>query len=265
MVRYLLPGLLAAAACSGSSASPGEPRITAAADRPAGPPVILPRTESPRIAIANLDGHIRATEARLARQPRDASLRAAAIELRLERNRFFTDAGDLAAAAALAATWIELAPAEPAPHLAAARVASAQHRFTEATAHLDAAAARGAPLALVLPVRGDLAEGLHDRDGALTLRRRAATLRPSITSLGLLGAMLAEQGDHARAELTFRHALSTYRGVSPFPIAWLCLHWGQARQRAGDLAGARDLYALALDRLPEYAAATSALALVSPH
>jgi tetratricopeptide (TPR) repeat protein len=256
-------GLLAAAACSGSG-SPAEPRITAAADRPAGPPVVLPRTESPRIALANLAGRIRGVEARLHRHPADGGLRAAAIELRLERHRFLGDPADLTAAEAMARAWIALADQAPAAHLAAARVTSAQHRFTEAAAHLDRAAALGAATAQLLPLRGDLAEGAHDRAAALTLRRRAATLRPSILSLGLLAAMLAEDGDHTGAELTFRRALAAYRGVSPFPLAWLCLHWGQARQRAGDLIGARALYLQALDRLPGYTAAAAALAALQP-
>jgi tetratricopeptide (TPR) repeat protein len=95
---------------------------------------------------------------------------------------------------------------------------------------------------------------------ALPIRERENAARPDLATRTALAVLRAELGEPAAAERLFVEAQDSYRGVSPFPLAFLYLQQGLVAERAGHIAQARDLFAAALDRVPGFAAAASHLA-----
>jgi predicted Zn-dependent protease len=210
----------------------------------------LPRTESPSIAVANLDSRIAGLQERLARRF-DGSTAASAIDLLMTRARFLGAMDDYSAADELAARWLRDAPRDPAAHVAAAEVAATLHRFDEAGRLLARARELGLTRRAGLALDAALAEARGDRAAALVLReQKIASRRTDPFARGAAAALRGELGDLAASERAFRAALDEYRGTSPFAVAWLCLQWGHTRERAGDVTGARSLYRAGLARLP---------------
>jgi hypothetical protein len=65
-----------------------------------------------------------------------------------------------------------------------------------------------------------------DLDAVLTARRRIATASGRLEDLVPLGALLADLECFAEADTVYRHAFYSYRGISPFPLAWVCFQLG---------------------------------------
>jgi hypothetical protein len=244
MTRALAIAAALAGACGPPETTPGGAAAVASID--------LPRTESPSIAVKNLDSRIAGRQERLARRF-DGATAAAVIDLLMTRARLLGAMDDYAAADELAARWLREQPKDPAAHLAAAEVAATLHRFEEAGQRLARARALGLARRAGLGLDAALAESRGDKAAALVLReQKLASRRTDPFARGAAAALRGELGDMAASEREFRAALEEYRGTSPFPVAWLCLQWGHSRERAGDVEGARAVYSAGLARLPGF-------------
>lgn len=218
------------------------------------------RTTSPDIAIRDLDKRIAGLMRRMEQDPRRIELHVELIPWLLTRAQFFETFDDYDAAEHAAGTLVQARPDWPDAYLARASVFARLHRFDEATADIDKAHALGAHESASRELRAGILQARGKLDEALALRREVARLHPSLGSLGSLGGLYTELGDFAAAEQAFKDALKSYRDVSPLAIAWLLAQYGRMHEQAGELAGARAFYELALDRLPPYAEASAYLA-----
>jgi len=108
-----------------------------------------------------------------------------------------------------------------------AQFASMTHRFAEARAHVAKANLKGAmPESTVrLTLSIDQACGAH-RVAVLAARRQIAADSGRLEDTVPLGALLADLGEFAEADLVYRQALQDYRDVSPFAVAWVCFQLG---------------------------------------
>ncbi len=166
-------------------------------------------------------------------------------------------AGDVTALDRLSALADHLARLDASSRtmLVRAHVASMLHRFSDARAYLDQASRGGAPSkdAERLSLNVDQACGT-DLDSVLR-QRRASAMSGRLEDLVTLGALLADLGEFADADLTYRQALRQYRDVSPFPVAWVCFQlgvlWGELVVEP-ELARAEYWYRKAVGCLPGY-------------
>jgi tetratricopeptide (TPR) repeat protein len=217
-------------------------------------------TTSPELAIADLEGRIANALARLERTPPLTLAYAELIPLLLVRARFLGHPDDYDRAMAAASAHIEARPGSPDAYLARARVYSSIHRFADAARDIDQAHALGAPPSASRDMRATLLQATGELDQALALRRELVEIHPSVDSLGALAGLYVELGQRELAADAFSRALRAYRDVSPFTLAWLFFQWGRMYEQAGEPTGARYLYHLARERLPQYGEVTGHLA-----
>lgn len=235
-------GLLALAACR----APTESR---------------PATTDAGIALGNLDAQITALEGGLQRTGVLADdEQAALVDRLLARGRFLGRIDDYERASSLGSRFVHEAPKSPRSHLLRARTRSALHRFTDALADLE----EGERLGLrddpeLEGTRIAVLQALGRYPEAAALRARRASLSDA-ASEGIEAIGLGERGQVEAAEAGFLAATRTYRGVSPFAVAWLYHHRGTMWMRAGQLERARGLLEQAHSILPRYAAAATHLA-----
>jgi tetratricopeptide (TPR) repeat protein len=106
-------------------------------------------------------------------------------------------------------------------------VASTVHRFDDARGHLSRAALMGAPDEAIErhSLAIDQACGM-ELDAVLAARRRIASASKRLEDLVPLGAVLADLERFAEADAVYRQAFSSYDGISPFPLAWVCFQLG---------------------------------------
>jgi tetratricopeptide (TPR) repeat protein len=106
------------------------------------------------------------------------------------------------------------------------------HRFDDARGHLSRAALLGGLHEAIerQSVTIDQACGIR-LEAVLAVRRRVAATTGRLEDLVPLGAVLADLERFTEADTVYRKALSSYRDVSPFPLAWACfqlgLLWGE--------------------------------------
>lgn len=212
------------------------------------------RTTSAAITLANLNGHI---DDLRRFGVADAPAR---IELLLVRGQYFGRIADYETADALATALVAERPNDAMSLFARARVAARWHRFAAALHDLDVAAKRSPTAPGIEEARAGVLQALGQHDAALAIRRRRAAATPDVQSLGALAALHAERGDTAEATPLFRAAERAFRDVTPFPLAWLAEQQGRMWVRAGDLDRAREFYAAAYERLPQYPAVVAPLA-----
>jgi tetratricopeptide (TPR) repeat protein len=145
-----------------------------------------------------------------------------------------------------------------------AQIASTMHRFPDARCYLAEASLGGAPSADIrrLLLNVDQACGTA-LDTVLDERRRIAGKSGRLEDLVPLGALLADLGEFADADQTYRQALRGYQDVSPFPVAWVCFQlgvlWGELVPEP-QLARAEHWYRKAVVCLPCYTKARVHLA-----
>ena len=134
------------------------------------------------------------------------------------------------------------------------------HRFAQASADLDAAAAHGASPNRVDGARAAIASATGDERAALAIRTRLATARPELGTLAAEAMSLAALGRVSEAEERLVEAQAQFRDVTPLAIAALYFQAGLIEERAGRPSSARELYEAARARLPQHAQATAHLA-----
>jgi tetratricopeptide (TPR) repeat protein len=175
--------------------------------------------------------------------------------------------GDLSALARLEFLATELVQADAVSARTAliqAQVASMAHRFSEARQYLAQAENGGAASHDVqrLSRNIDQACGVN-LDKVLDVRRQVANEFNRLEDLVALGALLADLGEADEADRIYRRALTGYRDVSPFPLAWVYFQlgvlWGELVPRP-NLSRAAGWYQRAIDTLPRYAKARVHLA-----
>lgn len=218
------------------------------------------RTTSPDIAMGNLEAQIAQLDRRLQRGVLTVGERAGLVELLAAHGQYTGRIADHERALAVAEDLAHASPDDPAALLARARARSAFHRFTEALADVDRAAALGASEAAVATMRAAIYQALGRFDEALAIRRANAERNPSADSLGALASLQAQRGAVDDAAQLFAEARSRYRDTSPFPLAYLDFDEGAMWMRHGYLERARTLFAAALQRVPSFAMARCQLA-----
>lgn len=229
----------------------------AAEDWPA-TPERLPTT-SGDIYMDNLHGRIAIAGRLYARSPKTSA--ATLAGLLFHRHGITASLDDLERATTLADEAVDGQPRSASALRLRAAIRAAVHRFDEAGADLDAAAALGAPTAAIAAARRDIALALGRYDA---LRDDFAAARGSRTSdfdaLAFHAHLRDLQGDRRGADALYRKAQAAYRDSSPVPLAWLHVQQGIALLEGGDTAGAHAFFAAAHQRLPAYTLATEHLA-----
>jgi tetratricopeptide (TPR) repeat protein len=186
----------------------------------------LPRATDGEIAAINLESARRRAWARFAQSPRLPGAAEAIVYNETMAAQFF---GDLDALDRLEAAASQFARTDSSfrAELVQAEVASTVHRFADARGHLARAASLGGPREEIdrLALSIDQACGVQ-LERVLAARRRIVTADGRLEELVPLGAVLADLERFAEADAIYRQALSSYRDVAPFPLAWVCFQLG---------------------------------------
>lgn len=222
-------------------------------------PAELPTTDA-AIALGNLDAQILGYEQARARQPRSSDWPLRLASLYDARGQALGRIADYETALARADEAAQRAPADGAALLARAAARARLHRFAEASAELDAAAAHGASIDRVDGARAAILSATGREREALAIRQRLATARPTLTTLAAEAMSLAALGHVTEAEERLAEAQARIRDVTPLAVAALYFQAGLVEERAGRPSSARELYEAARARLPEHAQATAHLA-----
>jgi hypothetical protein len=183
------------------------------------------------IATINLESARRGAWARFAQDPRLPGVAEAIVDNERLALQFLGDPDVLDRLDAIA---LQFARADDSfrAALVQAEVASTAHRFDDARDYLAQAAQKGAPRDVIerQALAIDQACGA-DLDAVVTARRGFAKASGRLEDLVPLGAVLADLERFAEADAVYRHAISAYDDVSPFPLAWTCfqlgLLWGE--------------------------------------
>lgn len=216
-------------------------------------------TTDGRTARQNLDAQIDGREQLVARRPRDIEARLALIDLLRTRVQFFATYDDFDTAFEHARWAVDQYPQKAQAHLALAKLLAGVHRFDDALASAATAQSLGADASAL---RGSvaLARG-EDLETWRKTREASARARPSFASHSAKAALQAATGDFEGADATYRDALTAYRDVSPFAVAWVEFQrgvmWSEMAERP-DRGCA--LYTSGVTRLPGYVVAQTHLA-----
>ena len=222
-----------------------------------------PSATDGEIAKINLESARRSAWARFAHDPRSPRVAESLVDHERLASQFLGDVDALDRMESLASQFAEVDDSSRAT-LVLAEVASAAHRFEDARGHLARAARLGGP-------REDIERHSLTIDQAcganlaavLALRRRIAAASGRLEDLVPLAAVLADLEHFDEADAVYREALSSYHGMSPFPLAWVCFQlgmlWGELVS-VPDPNLAADWYRRALAYLPSYVKARVHLA-----
>jgi tetratricopeptide (TPR) repeat protein len=134
------------------------------------------------------------------------------------------------------------------------------HRFDEAEAALAAAEDAGADAEGLRRTRVEMQLARGDYASLRGELDRSTEIAPDFHLLAHRADLRLQLGDPAGAAFLYRAAQSTYRDVNPVPLAWLHVQQGIAWLRQGEVAKAREFFAAAHARLPQYYLATEHLA-----
>jgi hypothetical protein len=185
-----------------------------------------PTATDGEIAAINLESARRAAWARFARDPRLAGVAEAVVDLERLAAQFLGDLGALDRLETLASECARVDDSSRAA-LIQAEVASTVHRFADARDHLARAALLGAACEDIQRQKLTIGQACGiELDAVLAARQRIATASGSIEDLVPLGAVLADLERFAEADVVYREACDAYRGMSPFPLAWVCFQLG---------------------------------------
>ena len=221
-------------------------------------------TTDGEIAVGNLHSARRRAWSRFFQDPLQQAVAETVIEHEQLTLQFV---GDLFALDRLESlvkelTCVDAASARTA--LIEAQVASAAHRFADARRHLAEAESRAIPSedANRLLLNVDQACGAN-LCKVLDQRREIATRSGRPGDLVALGALLADLGEFADAEETYRQALQGFQDVSPFPVSWIWFQrgvlWGELVP-VPDKGRAAGCYRRAIAYLPAFTKARVHLA-----
>jgi len=230
VLRLIAAAAVASTLCAGCSSVPVPPR---------------PTTDG-AIALANLDAMVE-------RGVADPG----SIDLMLLRMQFRADYATLDHVAAL--TESRSTTAEDLMRRAKARAAA--HRFVDASADLEAAAAMGAPQARVQAQRAGLQVACGQARDALPWLQAQASRRPDFGTLFALARGEAAAGRLEEADAMYALALRNLDTTSPFPAAVTWFARGQMwSEQAADATRGAAMYREALRLVPAFVGARVHLA-----
>jgi tetratricopeptide (TPR) repeat protein len=178
------------------------------------------------------------------------------LGLLLERASFLGRVEDYQQALAISDELIAKAPDDPETVAARVSVLSRVHRFADARAALDKLKPR--------VEAQDLETSLDEATGALErsapAREARAKAWPNPTHLVQYAISLALLGKLDDALATMKRAAAAIHDNATELIAWLVFQWGRIYEQKGEPAAARELFAVAHQRMPRYLEATVHLA-----
>jgi tetratricopeptide (TPR) repeat protein len=217
------------------------------------------RTTSGVIYLGNLDARIEELD-RLSKLPGGESHRVALARNLYHRYRVVGRLDDAERALGLLDTVVSETSAEATAHQLRAVVLGGFHRFQEALTELERAAAAGAVEADLRRSRVELQLGIGDYVALAPELAQSDHLDADFHVLAHRADLRLQLGDPEGAAFRYRAAQSVYDDVNPVPLAWLHVQQGIALLRHGDVTGAREFFAAAHERLPQYYLATEHLA-----
>src|SRR5262249_42673548 len=230
----------------------GLSEISAPTDWPAPDPLTL--TDG-GIAVLNLHAQIDGLEGH------STSAEAAAlIDLLIMRGLILGRISDYERAAQIADCQIGAATTDAAAYVARARTRAVFHRFTEALDDLDHADRISAQDAASQRERAAILQALGHYHEALVTYEAVAERGRQFERAAALAGFWADRGKTDTAQRFYLQSLSSYRGVSPFPLAQLDFQLGIMWMRHERLKEARTCFEAAVHRVPAYAAAQGHLA-----
>ena len=221
-------------------------------------------TNDPVIAVGNMEGTLADLEKRLPAMQgaqRGAGLRTLATLL-LGRGELLGRIADYERAVALAEEAVRIAPSDKYAWLARGAVRARFHRFAEALEDLASAQKAGATLGEVEGPRASVLQALGWIDEAEAIRVRMVAQHATLSTLGSLAGIYADEGRTQEAEKTFVEAQYHFADISPIPVAWLWLQQSMMWQREGSMGRARELLEAAHERLPQSVSVTGHLAAI---
>ena len=223
----------------------------------------FPTTDG-EIAVINLESARRRSWSRFFSDPLRDGLAEIVVEHEQLTAQFIGDVSALDRLQFLSKHLMELNKPSPSTLLVQAQIASMGHRFSEARDFIAHAELAGAPLADMNRLRLNVDQACGaELDRVLDQRRDIASKSGRTEDLVALGAVLADMRDFANADRTYKEALTVYRDVSPFPVAWVCFQlgvlWGEL-VREPQANQAMLWYQRAVDCLPGYTKARVHLA-----
>jgi len=215
------------------------------------------------IAAINLESARRRAWSRFAQDPRRPGIAEEILDSERLVAQFLGDLGALDRLDELASQFC-LLDGSSRGALVQAEVASTVHRFNEARGHLARAELIGGAREIIeqRSLAIDQACGV-ELDHVLAARRRIATASGQLEDLVPLGAVLADLERFTEADAIYRQGFHSYRGISPFPLAWVCFQlgmlWGEVVP-VPESDRAALWYRRAIDYLPAYVKARVHLA-----
>jgi hypothetical protein len=198
--------------------------------------------------IDGLEGHSTSGEA------------ATLVDLLILRGLILGRISDYERAAQLADRLVDHADTDAAAYVARARTRAVFHRFTEALDDLDHADRISAQDIASQRERAAIRQALGHYHEALETYAAAADGGGQFERAAALAGLWAERGKTDTAQRFYLQSLSSYRGVSPFPLAQLDFQLGVMWMRHERLNQARTHFEAAIGRVPAYAAAQGHLA-----
>jgi tetratricopeptide (TPR) repeat protein len=222
-----------------------------------------PSATDGEIAAINLESARRRAWARFAQDSRLPGVAEAVVDKERLAAQFLGDLDALDRLEELASQFARVDDSYRSA-LVHAEVASTVHRFDDARGHLTRAALLGESCEAIErhALTIDQACGV-ELDTVLAARRRIAMASGRLEDLVPLGAVLADLERFPEADAAYRQAFSSYDGISPFPLAWVCFQlgvlWGELVP-VPDLNLAAMWYRRAITYLPGYVRARLHLA-----
>jgi len=226
--------------------------VSAPTDWPASDPLTL--TDG-GIAVLNLQAQIDGLEGHST-----TSETATLIDLLILRGLILGRIIDYERAAELADRQVGAATTDAAAYVARARTHAVFHRFTEALDDLDQADRISPQDIAARRERAAILQALGHYHEALVTYEAAADHGGQFERAAALAGFWAERGKTDTAQRFYLQSLSSYRGVSPFPLAQLDFQLGVMWMRHERLNQARTCFEAAIRRVPAYAAAQGHLA-----
>jgi tetratricopeptide (TPR) repeat protein len=217
------------------------------------------RTTSGAIYLGNLDARIEELE-RVVAHGGTPHHRVALARSLYQRYQVIGRIADAEAAMRVVEASVAASAAPGEAHALHAILLVSFHRFDEAEAALAAAANAGADAEGLRRTRIELQLARGDYAAMRDEFERSAEIAADFHLLAHRADLRLQLGDPAGAAFLYRAAQSTYRDVNPVPLAWLHVQQGIAWLRQGKVAHAREFFAAAHARLPQYYLATEHLA-----
>src|SRR5262249_23319396 len=185
---------------------------------------------------------------------------ASLIDLLILRGLILGRISDYERAAQLADRLVHHADTDAAAYVARARTRAVFHRFEEALDDLDHADGISSQDTAAKRERAAILQALGHYHEAFVAYQAAADRGGQFERAAALAGFWAERGKTETAQRFYLQSLSSYRGVSPFPLAQLDFQLGVMWMHPERLKHARTYFEAAIRRVPAYAAAQGHLA-----